>query len=644
MKRLRRIVAVAAVVGLAGAGSPARAQSVAPLTGLSNRPVATTAATPHGSIQGIVSDERGLPLPGAMVSAFGTTIAYAVSDTAGHFELKALPPGAYIVRAHLEGYATSAREIVQVRARAAAPHSPRLRRLDAAIGTTGVVPARPIMAAGALPVSDAAAAEGTTASAGGDDHGETAWRLRHLKRTVLRDTTGRVEVGEQADLAASAFDRANISFLGRAFESPARLASALFGDFPFTGQVNLLTTSSFDRPQDLFAMDALPRGIAFVSIGAPAGRHGDWALRGAMTQGDLSSWILAGSFVSRGPGSVHNYELGLSYSVQRYDGGNPAALAAVADGSRNVGLVYGSGELALAPWLAVNYAGRYARYGYIEGGGLFSPRVGFTVSPTSSTRVRAQIAQRRIAPGADEFLPPSIDGLWLPPERTFSPVRSSQPFRAERSRYVEIAVEHDLADAYVIGVRRFVERVDDQLVTLFGVRVVSDPRSDLGHYYVGNAGNVELDGWAVSLSHSLAKRLRGAVDYTVARATWSLSPEAALISLWAPSAARQAEEFHDVTTSVETEIPETATRVFVVYKINTAFTRPDDSEGPGADARFDVQVNQALPFMPFTSTQWEVLLAVRNLFRDSLIEGSTYDELLVARPPKRIVGGLRVRF
>jgi hypothetical protein len=35
---------------------------------------------------------------------------------------------------------------------------------------------------------------------------------------------------------------------------------------------------------------------------------------------------------------------------------------------------------------------------------------------------------------------------------------------------------------------------------------------------------------------------------------------------------------------------------------------------------------------------------VRNLFRETAAETSVYDELLVARPPKRLVGGITVRF
>ena len=39
-----------------------------------------------------------------------------------------------------------------------------------------------------------------------------------------------------------------------------------------------------------------------------------------------------------------------------------------------------------------------------------------------------------------------------------------------------------------------------------------------------------------------------------------------------------------------------------------------------------------------------MLMAVRNLFREELLDTSVYDEVLVIRPPTRMVGGVTVRF
>ena len=98
------------------------------------------------------------------------------------------------------------------------------------------------------------------------------------------------------------------------------------------------------------------------------------------------------------------------------------------------------------------------------------------------------------------------------------------------------------------------------------------------------------------------------------------------------------------TTSVEGQLPGTATRVFVVYKINNGFAATGSTSGGCACARFDIRLNQALPFLNFAAAQWEMLVAVRNVFGEELLSGSIYDELLVVRPPKRVVGGLTVRF
>ena len=103
------------------------------------------------------------------------------------------------------------------------------------------------------------------------------------------------------------------------------------------------------------------------------------------------------------------------------------------------------------------------------------------------------------------------------------------------------------------------------------------------------------------------------------------------------------QRIHDVTTSVESTLPVTETRVYAIYKINSQLADAD-AGAAGAGARFDVQVNQSLPFLNFSGGQWEMLLAVRSLFRDALLDASIYDELLVMRSPKRVVGGVTVRF
>ena len=629
MGRLSRVLAAAAAVGTLHVTAPEVCAQQGPhFSGVQAR-------LALGSIQGIVSDERGGPLAGAMVSALGARNGMAVTDVHGRFQIDSLPSGVYIVRVHLAGFASTRRDYVRVAGSPAVLEAFHLRRVDAPASTSGdVVPARPILTAGV----DLPQVENAAAAADDHPHGETAWRMRHVKRSVLKDSGG---VGSIADAAADQpLPEAPSSIFGRAFDGAASMASSIFADLPLSGEVNLLTTSAF-MPGQMFSGDFLPRGVAYVTLGAPVA-GGEWQARASLTQSDLSSWIVAGSFSSH-HSTNHDYGFGVSYSTQQYQSDKPVALAAAADNSRSVGEIYGSDHWTVLPALALDYSARYARHDYLRERSLLSPRVGITISPLSSTHVTASVSQHMLAPGAEEFLAPATVGPWLPPERTFAPL-AGEAFQVERTRMIDVGVEHEFDDDLVVSVRRFQQNVDDQLVTLFGIPVAGGPQSP-GHYYVANAGSVDADGWAIRFSSAPTQRVRGSVDYSVTRAHWVSRGDMASISVWAPEAIRpQTEDVHGVTTSLETEIPETSTRVFFLYRVNTSLPGGNESTRSSADARFGLQVNQALPFMPFGSTRWEVLVGVRNLFRDPADTGSIYDELLVVRPPKRVVGGVLVKF
>ena len=269
----------------------------------------------------------------------------------------------------------------------------------------------PVVAATIAPI------DAPTSSEAEHPHDEVAWRMRHASRSVLKDANEAfAQLGERGSFADS------IGGLSRAVGTPARLASSLFDDFAITGQFNLLTTTSFERPQDLFSMNVdVPKSVAFVSLEAP-GARGDWTMRGTITQGDLASWILAGSYARHTP-ATHAYEAGVSYGMQRYLGGNGDALAAMRDGSRNVGSMYAFDSWTIVRPVRVSYGAKYARYDYLSDRGLWSPRASVSVQPSArdSLTLRATMSHREVAPGAEEFLPPTV-GLWLPPERTFAPV------------------------------------------------------------------------------------------------------------------------------------------------------------------------------------------------------------------------------
>jgi hypothetical protein len=597
-----------------------------------------------GSIRGLVLDTAGRPLVGAMVSALGATVTFALTERDGRFLFDALPSGAYAVRVHLDGFAPSVRRMVEVRPEAGpAIMSVALKALAPAAETAA---GRKLLAAGVIPLDGVrtVADAGAPSDSGSEyDYGETAWRLRHLKRGVLKG----IETDVLLTAPESTPEETSGSLFGRAFGSSARAAASLFNDFPLTGHVNLLTTSAVGAP---FALDApttlTSSSLALVSIGSTAGPAGNWTVSAAMTPGQVGSWFVNGALTAR-RSSSHRYIGGLAYGAQRVNSTDLFALSAISGGSRSVGRVYGYDEWVVSKYFAVGYGLSYMWQDYVATEGLVSPRVSVAVSPVKGLRLRALAARSSFAPGSEEFVSVrdnAADGLWLPAQRSFSPWSERDGLHAQTTDHLEFGVERDVA-AYVVGVRTFYQSVNQQAGAIFAAPTREHPAASLGHYYLASLGDFNARGWGVKISRPLFGRVRGSVDYSVTSAQWVNGPGGEGSAWFGGSSPAEATRVHDVTTSVETAISQTSTHVYVLYKLNSGFARQTpEAQEPGFDARFDIQVNQALPFMDFTSADWEVLVAVCNLFRDAVGERSIYDELLVIRPPKRILGGVRVRF
>ncbi len=245
-------------------------------------------------LAGVVLDDRGQPLVGAVITALGGSSTFAVSDKDGRFLFRTLPQGAYLLRANLEGYQPGRVRVTQAGLGARQTSTITLTRLDGQ-GQTNAL-------------SAGAGAQATTSETPQDvtahEHGELAWRLRHLKRSVLKDAAGGIPgFGPASPSPIASLWREPMAGLGRAVDGPVRVASALFADLGLDGQVNFLTTASFDRPQDLLNVETrMPRGVALVSL-ETSGPDGQWRMRGALTQGDLSSWLVHGAYVRTAPSS-----------------------------------------------------------------------------------------------------------------------------------------------------------------------------------------------------------------------------------------------------------------------------------------------------------------------------------------------------
>ena len=153
-----------------------------------------------------------------------------------------------------------------------------------------------------------------------------------------------------------------------------RRAGALFADISLDGQVDLLTTGAFDSPAELLQMDRT-RSVAFFSVGSNVGDARGLGGAGRHEPGRPRFLDPVAGRLRRSRARRHRtYQAGMSYSLQRYQGGNTAALAALPDTASNVGSVFAYDEWALSSRVSVGYGANFAYYDYLVEPSLLSPR------------------------------------------------------------------------------------------------------------------------------------------------------------------------------------------------------------------------------------------------------------------------------
>jgi hypothetical protein len=647
------VLLTAAVAGQAPASHARQPQGSRPprpaTSSPSQTPVLITASVASGWIEGLVTDERDRPVAGAAVTAQGRDLLIIETDRTGRFALRGIPAGTYLLRVQGRGYAASRREFVQVVPSRGTHFDVQLRRA----ADSAMVPAQPaVLAAGvglasptAVTAEQPAAVEPESVDAVPHDHSPAAWRLRYAKRSVLRETTARIDDVSALDGEAiwREFERANpAGWLLAVSRAPttALLNGAL------SGRVQLLTAGAFEQPFEAFSTDDMPAGIAFVHLAGPLSTRTTWSVEAATARGGVSSWFVGGSYATV-VADRHGVEVHSSYSRQRSAAASGISVYGIEDDDRSAGGVQVVDHWTISPRFMLELGGRYARYDYLRDAGLFSPTVTASFSPVGRAWVRVTATRDMSAPGAEEFVPQAYGALTLPPQRTFSALVAGAPLVGQETRHLGIALEQDLAD-YRLAFTHFRQDVDGQLVTIFDPGLAKGQRrADLSHYGVASVGDFAASGWGVGISRPLGSHLRGGVEYRTSDVTWETGDDAFAVERVAPSAVRPGRErMHDLTVQVDAAAPRTGTRLSAACRFNSQFTRGVvDETDPGRATRFDVQVYQGVPFLNGEAAQVELVFGVRNLIRSGLEAGpSLYDELLVVRPPTRVVGGVTVQF
>jgi hypothetical protein len=346
----------------------------------------------------------------------------------------------------------------------------------------------------------------------------------------------------------------------------------------------------------------------------------------------LSSWAAQAELVS-GKGSDGELTTGLSYGNHFWGGLDEfrppeAALQHRQSNDRTrewFGSAFGRhrlrwGDAHLTTGLS------YHHFSYLERSNYLAPRLQLEWEPAEGTALRWNVDYRILAPGGEDL---ALLARMVAADT--AGVTAPGTLRAERTLHQRVGVERQLDTLGAIEFHAFQEDADDQLLKAYRRGAA---RQAAGGYQLSNSGDYRTRGVGLTWSRRFGA-LQGKVDYTYGRAT---------VRSASAGVAREGEtdEIHDLVTTLETEIDRTGTRLLAIYRLTSPFAASAES-GALMNGRYNVQVHQALP-VPGDTVEWELLVAIRNLFYENPAMGSFLDELMVVDSPRRVLGGLAVRF
>lgn len=542
-----------------------------------------------GGLVGVVEDTRGTPVSGAVVSLFGRGIRgsslVTLTDATGRFFLPSLPAGSYTLRAMREG------------------HHP------APAYQVTVVPERDaIFTVSLTPVGDTPPAE-TKAVGTLDPTTERArelrWLLRHKRRSVLEETTnGTVWADTSACGAPSSLTRL-VSGIG--------------------GTVELLANPTFvGWGDDSGGPDGMPASLSVVRLKGHLTDTAEWNLAGLVAESEASAWRLGAEFVIE-PGGGHQIRAGSGYGSRFLRAeGRPSAERSE---SRGMGTVFLQDRFEAGGRVVATVGARLSHIGFLEQANHVDPSVSVEVKRDAHTRLKGSFTARTLAPGGDLL---ALSTLASAPAIAYAVTGPN--LRSERTYRIDVGAEQDFG-ATQVSAHTYYEDVRNQLFNAF--------EGPAGSLRIVNAGNVAWRGLGLDVSHRFGPSLSGSVSYTLGHA-WRASP-LSWDSDGTPPSPLEESDFHDLVARLETQVPGTATRLSALYRVSRVSPTAVGQE-PTLHFRFDLQFSQALPFIgSWTRADWDFLVAVRNLYYEPS-EGAMLDELAVSNPPKRLLGGIAVRF
>jgi TonB dependent receptor/Carboxypeptidase regulatory-like domain len=563
------------------------------------------AEKPGGGVLGWVENTQGMPVAGAVISLFGKGIRggslVTLSDTTGQFFLPSLPAGSYTLRALGRGHEPAPAQTITVLPQTDSVFTVSLTPF----GESGEGASEPSF-------SDRTETDRTAAA-----REELKWLLRHKRRSVLeyQDDEAIADVSAEAPVAAR--DQG---------DRVAVYAPSLAGTFEVVA-----TPAVIGHDGVLTVADGVPTSLGVLRLHGKMADIGEWRLGGLVTESENTAWRMAAEFVLS-PGGGHEIQTGGGYGTRYVRPLAGEGLGATLD-ARSVGSLFAHDTWRVSEGWTAGFGARYSYVGFLHDANSVDGYASLERALGRDGRMRGSVSIRTLAPGGDLL---TLSTLGSAP--VLGLTRIDDALRAERTMRYELGVDRS-AGGTTVGAFVFREDVADQLVNIHGMAANDALR-------IVNGGGLEVQGVGMSLERRFGNSVNGSLTYCYGRTSRHGEGRTTSLLREVPGFSADFSEagFHDLVARLETFIDLTDTRLTAYYRVNTLDPKGDPTSRSVTNARFDIRLTQGLPFMqPLTRADWELLVAVRNLFYDEL-EGGMLDEVAVLHPPKRVMGGFAVKF
>ena len=570
-------------------------------------------ASSYGQLKGVVQNEYGQPVPHILVtllrkSSLPMLPVLARTDNGGEIFLENMEAGNYELEVKSSEYQSSQTLRIEIQPGQIAVFTLVLQHLF-----------------------------GLGDSAGPNLSLKSLLRTSLDRRLILRGLPGMAGDSPDPERFSSPFQNAVFQVYNNA---------GLGGDyFVFPGGSSNGTTSSFAFSDSM-------------------GGSSDYIFAGQLNSGEDSLWRLK-NFVHYGLGEQHSLRLFLGYGRMSFDRpgmrlmGNPREIENSPDFVSAVGTVKTMSmgfedTLRWGNWLALVWG---LEWNQVRGGrsdSFTNPSAEVSFSPTSGTKFSALMASKRSTQGNTLALPQG-DMVNLSDAVYFSQVGNQ--LRLGTSRYYQGSVTQRLNEATELQLAAYRNQFFGSAAPFLAI-LKYGPSMEILQLDGEQASN---QGYRVTINRSFGENVKTALSYIRADGVGVQSDRLTL--LLDKSAVRDLisrQNYHGLSTQVETSVPQSQTRFTILVKVV-----PEGNPVTTLDTFSDIYetynkgvnlfVRQIVPLPPallgffgldFLSTyKIEALLDVRNLTNEDLgLLSSTSGDIVLVRNPRTVRGGFALRF